>query len=103
MAQKQKWQNWLLLLAVLILTVTPLLIKKGAEFGGADGQAEEAIKEIQPQYEPWFNSLVELPSTEVESLLFAVQAATGAGVIGYVVGLYKGRCENIKKRNETSD
>ncbi len=55
----QKWNNWLLLLAVVVLTVTPLVLIKGTEFGSADGQAEEAIKEIQPQYKPWFNSLIE--------------------------------------------
>jgi cobalt/nickel transport protein len=101
--QNQKWNNWLLLLAVVVLTVTPLMLRKGAEFGGADGQAEEEIKKIQPQYEPWFNPLIELPSGEVESLLFSVQAATGAGVIGYVIGLYKGRSEQSKKQNENSD
>jgi cobalt/nickel transport protein len=98
-----KWNNWLLLLAVVLLTVTPLIVKKGSEFGGADGQAEEAIKEIQPQYKPWFNSLIELPGGEVESLLFAVQAAAGAGMIGYVVGLYKGRSELSKNKNENSN
>lgn len=97
-----KWNNWLLLLAVVLLTVTPLIIKKGSEFGGADGQAEEVIKEIQPQYKPWFNPLIELPGAEVESLLFAVQAAAGAGAIGYVIGLYKGRTE-LSKKNENSN
>ncbi|MEC4818683.1 MAG: energy-coupling factor ABC transporter substrate-binding protein [Scytonema sp. PMC 1069.18] len=101
--QNYSLNNWLLLLAVVVLTVTPLVLKKGSEFGGADGQAEEAIKEIQPHYEPWFNSIIELPGGEVESLLFAVQAAVGAGAIGYVIGLYKGRSEPIKKHNENSD
>ncbi|MUG98969.1 energy-coupling factor ABC transporter substrate-binding protein [Scytonema sp. UIC 10036] len=99
----KKWNNWLLLLAVVVLTVTPLIVKNGAEFGGADGQAEEAIKEIQPQYKPWFNPLIELPGGEVESLLFAVQAAAGAGAIGYVIGLYKGRSELSKNKNENSN
>jgi cobalt/nickel transport protein len=101
--QNKKWNNWLLLLAVVGLIVTPLMIKKGAEFSGADSQAEEEIKKIQPQYEPWFNSLIELPSGEIESLLFSVQAAVGAGMIGYVVGLYKGRSEQSSKQNENSD
>ncbi len=101
--QKHRWNNWLLLLAVVALSVIPLMLIQDAEFGGADGQAEEAIKEIQPQYQPWFNSLIELPSGEVESLLFAVQAAAGAGVIGYVIGLYRGRSEQQNHRNENSD
>ncbi|KAF3888376.1 MULTISPECIES: energy-coupling factor ABC transporter substrate-binding protein [Nostocales] len=103
MTKNLKWNNWLLLLAVVVLTVTPLIAKKGSEFGGADGHAEEAIKEIQPHYEPWFNSLIVLPGKEVESLLFAVQAAAGAGTIGYVIGLYKGRSEFSKNKNENSN
>ncbi|MBD2778606.1 energy-coupling factor ABC transporter substrate-binding protein [Iningainema tapete] len=97
--QNPKFNNWLLLLAVVGLVVAPLVLIKGTEFGGADGKAESAIKEIQPEYKPWFNSVIELPGGEVESLLFSVQAAAGAGVIGYVIGLYKGRSE----RNENSD
>ncbi len=101
--KNHKWNNWLLLLAVVALTVTPLVLLKDAEFGGADGKAQEAIEEIQPQYKPWFNSLIQISSTEVQSLLFAVQAAAGAGVIGYVIGLYKGRSERQNHHNENSD
>ncbi len=101
--QKTGFSNWLLIVAVVVLAAFPLVVKKGAEFSGADGQAEKAITEIQPDYKPWFNSLIELPSGEIESLLFATQAAIGAGVIGYVIGLYKGRSEAQKKQNENSN
>lgn len=69
----------------------PLLILKDAEFGGADGQAEEVITEINPDYEPWFSPLIEPASGEIESLLFSLQAAIGAGVIGYFYGFVKGK------------
>ncbi|MGI0482949.1 energy-coupling factor ABC transporter substrate-binding protein [Geminocystis sp. CENA526] len=82
--------NWWLILSVIVLTVSPLIFVKG-DFEGADGQAEELITEIQPDYEPWVQPIIEPASGEVESLLFASQAALGAGVIGYVIGLYKGR------------
>ncbi len=95
---KKGLSNWLLLLGVVVLAVAPLVLIKGAEFSGADGQAEDAIKEIQPEYKPWFNPLVELPSGEVESLLFSVQAAAGAGVIGYVIGLSKGRAQHQRNK-----
>lgn len=42
--------------------------------------------EINPDYEPWFSSLYEPASGEIESLLFAVQAALGAGVAGFILG-----------------
>jgi len=93
----KKGTNWLLILGVVVLAVVPLLFIKDSEFGGADGAAEEAIKEISPAYEPWFQPFIEPPGGEMESLLFAVQAALGAGIVGYAVGVYKGRTEKVKK------
>ena len=59
------WQkNIILAVLVVILAVVPLVVCKGAEFGGADGEAEEAIGEIDPDYEPWAESVVELPGGE---------------------------------------
>lgn len=74
------------LLLVVLIAVFPLFLKKDAEFGGADGEAEGVISEINPEYEPWADPIMEPKSGEVESLLFALQAAIGAGVIGYYLG-----------------
>lgn len=84
--------NWLIILAVIVLAILPLIFVRG-EYGGADGEAEEAIGEIQPDYQPWFEPVLEVPSGEIESLLFVSQAAIGAGIVGYAIGLYKGRQE----------
>lgn len=85
-------QNLPLIILVVLLTVFPLIYLAGtdAEFGGADGAAEEMIGEINPEYEPWFESFWE-PSGETESLLFALQAAIGSGIIFYAFGYWKGR------------
>lgn len=89
------WVTWALLGAVAVLAVFPLVIGagKGMEepFAGADGQAEDLVGELNPDYEPWLAPLVELPSGEVESGLFALQAAIGAGVVGYVLGVARTR------------
>ncbi|WP_238653188.1 energy-coupling factor ABC transporter substrate-binding protein [Paenibacillus piscarius] len=90
-----KLKNGLMLLAVVLLVVLPLLLVNG-EFGGADDAAEGVITELNPDYKPWFKPLTELPG-ETESMLFALQAAIGAGVIGYTVGLLKGR-QGAKKQ-----
>ncbi len=82
-------QNIILLLLAAALICLPLIIKPGAEYGGADGEAEDLITEINPGYEPWFSSIYEPPSGEIESLLFSVQAALGAGIIGYFLGSRK--------------
>ncbi|MDX8367323.1 energy-coupling factor ABC transporter substrate-binding protein [Cytobacillus sp. IB215665] len=84
-------KNLILIVLVILLAIVPLVIQQDAEFGGADGQAEEAIGEIAPNYEPWFNVLWEPPSGEIESLLFSLQAAIGAIIIGYVIGYGRAR------------
>lgn len=81
----------LLLILCAIIAIIPLLTIKDSEFGGADGQAEEVITEISPDYEPWFESIIEPPGGETESLLFALQAAFGAGIIGFGFGYFTGR------------
>lgn len=92
---KSKWNNLILLSGVVILTIVPILIvkQKGDEeiFAGADAQAEKLISQIRPDYKPWFSNLWEPPSGEVETFLFALQAAIGAGFLGYYFGLKRGQ------------
>lgn len=83
--------NMLLLALVAALIVFPLVYLQNADFEGADGKAEEVIMEINPGHEPWFSSIWEPPSGEVENLLFVLQGALGAGVIGYCLGYMKGK------------
>lgn len=88
---KTRNKNILLLILTVILIITPLILNSTAEYGGADGEAESLISEINPNYKPWFNSLYEPPSGEIESLLFSTQVAIGAGIIGYFLGYKKGK------------
>jgi cobalt/nickel transport protein len=82
---------WLLIGIVVLLAIMPLVLVPGSEFGGADSAASEAITQIDPDVEPWFAPIWEPPGGETESLLFALQAALGAGFIGYFLGLKQGR------------
>ena len=84
-------KNLLLLLGVIILAILPIFMLQDAEFGGADGEAEEAITEITTDYEPWFNAIWEPPSGEIESLLFVLQGVIGALIIGYFIGYMRGK------------
>lgn len=88
----RKW-TLIVLLAVVALTVVPLVVASGSEFAGADGEAETAITEIDSSYQPWFSSIWTPPSGEIESLLFAVQAAIGAGVVFFALGYFVGRAK----------
>jgi cobalt/nickel transport protein len=87
--------NILLVVGVVALVVVPLSTIRPIEgeeiFAGSDGQAESAIGAIRPDYEPWFAPFWEPPSGEIESLLFGLQAALGAGFLSYCLGYWRGR------------
>ena len=88
-------RNLLLLLAVAVLAVGPLLLHRddGAEFAGSDDQATKLIEQSAPGYRRWAEPVWEPPSGEIESLLFALQAALGAGVLGYYFGRRRATAE----------
>ena len=87
----KKHENLILILLVIALVVFPLIWKAGSEFGGADDQVKDVVAEINPEYKPWFEAIWSPPSAEVESFLVALQAAAGAGFIGYWIGFQRGR------------
>jgi cobalt/nickel transport protein len=81
------WQkNLILIVLVVLLAALPLWLCRDAEFGGADGAAGDLIMETNPDYEPWFEPILEPASGEIESLLFALQAAIGSGVVCFILG-----------------
>jgi len=83
--------NWLLVGLAVLIAAAPMILGIEGEYGGADDRAKTAIEESG--YQPWFSSIWEPPSGEVASMLFALQAALGAGVVGYVIGRLHGRRE----------
>ena len=85
-----------IIVVAIILIFTGLFLyvssNTDAEFGGADGEAEGVIAELTGgTYEPIADPLWEPPSGEIESLLFGLQIALGAIIIGYFFGYYRGR------------
>lgn len=85
----------LMIVAIVLLVSLPLVMlrpKAGAEsFGGADDKAKAAVEILRPDYKPWVKPLWNPPSGEIATLLFSLQAAIGAGAIGYYLGYLKGR------------
>ncbi|MEI7610336.1 MAG: energy-coupling factor ABC transporter substrate-binding protein [Rhodospirillaceae bacterium] len=78
------------------IVALPLLMPASGGFKGSDDQGSAAISALSPGYQPWFTPLWSPPSGEVESLLFSLQAAAGAGLLGYYLGFRRGR----RKRSE---
>ena len=79
----------LIILAIIcaIIFIAPLAMYNGhgeddGYFGGSDDAASEQIEA---------SSIWEPPSGEIESLLFALQAAIGAIIIGYFFGYWRGQ------------
>lgn len=99
--------NVILLILAVVLILAPLLLPvanhRDEPFSGADGQAKAAIVEAYPGYEPWFESFWEPPSAEIESLLFSLQAALGAGLLGYYIGLRRGQSRARAKNSPNAD
>lgn len=83
------WKYVVLIGVIVLLFVVPLLMNPRAEFSGSDNQAEKLIQQIQIGYKPWRSPIWEPPSDEIESFLFSLQAAIGALIIGYYIGIMK--------------
>jgi cobalt/nickel transport protein len=64
---------------------------EGEAFVGTDSAATTHIEASQPGYSPWFKPLFAPASGEVESGLFALQAALGGGLLGFVLGTLRER------------
>ncbi len=99
MSKRNKSLIAALLILCVVLIVAPVVMLRGAEFGGSDDAGSGMVSEITgSEYEPWFTPVFEqllggeLPG-ELESLLFCIQTGIGVGVIAFILG----RCVERKK------
>lgn len=97
-------KSGLLIAAVAALTILPVTLVKQPSVGpggtqpelfkGSDDQASAAVHALAPSYKPWFSPIFKTDSSETDTLLFALQAAIGAGFIGYYAGYSRGRTKD---------
>ncbi|MBY6678658.1 energy-coupling factor ABC transporter substrate-binding protein [Rhodococcus sp. BP-332] len=88
--------NLLLVLGIVLIVGAALMLDAGRSgdeerFVGTDSAATSQIEEDHPDYVPWFESVFSPTSGEVESGLFALQAALGGLVLGYALAALRGR------------
>ncbi len=83
------------IIAIMCFTILAVGVADGKSFGGADDGAGEVVEEINPGYEPWTETIYAYYSIpdETASMLFALQAAIGAIIIGYFIGVTRARKE----------
>lgn len=84
MTASRPW--WLSAAAIAIVAAPLVLPGLGGDFRGSDDLGTDAINQARPGYRPWFQPLWKPPSDEVEDLLASIQAALGAGFLGYLIG-----------------
>lgn len=92
---KVRSRTILLILAVVLVASLPVLTTRlsgpdQAGFRGSDNRAQDLVGEVSPGYTPWFHSPFKAPSAEVEGVIFALQAALGAGFICYYIASSRG-------------
>ena len=93
----RRWMVTAALVAAIVgLVAIPLVYSRGGvpggqRFTGTDSAATAEIRRSHPGYHPWVTSIFTPPAGEVESGLFAAQAALGAGFFGYALGVLRGR------------
>lgn len=91
----KRWITPVLLALVVAMFVLSMVLggrhtAEGEEgFAGTDDAAAQAAEKAGAK--PWIQPIFEPNSGEVESGLFALQAALGAGIVGYGLGRMAGR------------
>ena len=93
--QKDVYIAGFAIIAVMVVATLAYGNALGSEFGGSDDQGGNVIQEVSPSFTgPWWSGIFgdyEIPG-ETESMLFALQAAIGAVIIGFFIGyVYRGK------------
>ena len=85
---------------MMILVTMLLLIGNSAGLAGTDQIAMETVLRINPDYKPWRASTWE-PSSNVEMLLFGLQALLGASILFYCISRLRVRVMTNTSRDST--
>lgn len=101
MRESKPWINWLLVAAIVVIFAASFMLAPRPAsddeeaFAGTDSLVTQTLED--QGVEPWFQPIFEPGSGEIESGLFALQAALGAGVLGFALGNLRGRAAERRK------
>ena len=74
---------------VLLFCIPFYTAPKDSEFGGTDAAVSDFLEKNGA--EPWFQPIAPSAGGEIESGLFAMQAALGSGIFCYALGRMSGK------------
>jgi cobalt/nickel transport protein len=92
-----------IMISIIIgLVAFPLLFEsKDVSRPPSDDQGTEWV--LSTGYVPWVHPLWEPPNSEMEAGLFAIQAALGAGIMGFVFGIWHTEARIRKKEKNKKE
>ena len=86
----------IMLLIIITLIAYPLIFEsKAVSVPSSDDQGPAWI--LSTGYVPWVHPIWTPPNSDIEAGLFALQAALGAGLMGYVFGIWHAQARMRKK------
>jgi cobalt/nickel transport protein len=89
----------IMILIIIGLIAFPLIFEsKQVSAPSSDDQGPAWI--LSTGYVPWIHSIWEPPNSDMEAGLFELQAAIGAGIIGYVFGIWHAQSRIRKKEKD---
>lgn len=89
-------QVWFVVIAIaLAILLQFALARVVGSFEGTDDQAVSLIQDIAPGYQPYADHLWAPESDLVETLLFALQAAIGVGIITYFLAKWRKNSNSV--------
>ena len=91
MQVKKKYLYIIILGLVLAIFILPFVINSGGSFSGTDGKGPDQI--TSSGYTPWIQPLGYVPDATGEIVIFSLQVAIGASIIGYFVGYLRAKPE----------
>lgn len=102
---RKSWTTLALVTALVLIfgvsfVVGGLHTNPDERFAGTDSVATSTIEESNPDYVPWFEPFFQPESGEVESGLFALQAALGGTVLGFTIGRLSARRRSAQPSDE---
>ena len=91
----------IMLLIIITLIAYPLIFEsKAVSVPSSDDQGPAWI--LSTGYVPWVHPIWTPPNSDIEAGLFALQAALGAGIMGYIFGIWHAQAR-MRKKEESKE